>query len=206
MRLVQQGRFDYDFLRSRPAGASLEGYLFPDTYQVSPDVTAADLIQRMLRTFDQRVASQMRQQAAARGLTVHQWVTLASIVEREAVIASERPVIASVYLNRLELGMKLDADPTVQYALGYQAQTRSWWKRPLLLEDLEVKSPYNTYKNPGLPPGPIANPGLASLRAVVEAPDTDYYYFVANKQAGDGSHVFARTIEEHQRNIARYGK
>lgn len=137
-------------------------------------------------------------------MSVYQAVTLASIVEREAVIPDERPLIASVFLNRLRKGMYLNADPTVQYALGYQKQGHTWWKRPLLLEDLDVDSPYNTYRHPGLPPGPICNPGLDSLKAVANPAHTDYYYFVANDVAGDGSHVFAKTLEEHQANIKKY--
>ncbi|MFQ6058369.1 MAG: endolytic transglycosylase MltG [Anaerolineae bacterium] len=202
MRLVQNGGFDYDFLRDRPPDhLSLEGYLFPDTYQIPANFSTAQVVDLMLRTFDQRFTPEMRQQAAERGLTIHEVVTLASIVEREAVVASERPTIASVFLNRLAAGMKLDADPTVQYALGYQEGESTWWKRPLLLEDLEIESPYNTYKNAGLPPGPICSPGLASLQAVLTPAETDYYYFVA---VGDGSHAFARTLEEHLENQSKY--
>ncbi len=202
MRLVREGAYDYEFLRDRPYGSSLEGYLFPDTYRVPPRFNAADFIDLMLKTFDARFTPQMRQAAAAKGWTIHEVVTLASIVEREAVVASERPIIAGVFINRLEAGMKLDADPTVQYALGYQGEGM-WWKTPLLLEDLEIDSPYNTYLNAGLPPGPICNPGLASIQAVLEPAETDYLYFVA---VGDGSHVFARTLEEHNRNRAKYQK
>ena len=200
MELVQGGSYDYDFLRDRPQGSSLEGYLFPDTYRVPPRFNAADFIDLMLKTFDARFTSQMRQAAAAKGWTIHEVVTLASIVEREAIVASERPIIASVFINRWEAGMKLDADPTVQYALGYQEEGK-WWKTPLLLEDLQVDSPYNTYLNAGLPPGPICNPGLASIQAVLEPAETDYLYFVA---VGDGSHAFAKTLEEHNKNREKY--
>lgn len=208
MKLVQGGSYDYDFLRDRPQmspglNPGLEGYLFPDTYRVPPRFNAADLIALMLETFDARFTPQMRQAAAAKGWTIHEVVTLASIVEREAVVASERPIIASVFINRWEAGMKLDADPTVQYALGYQEEGRTWWKTPLLLEDLQVDSPYNTYLNAGLPPGPICNPGLASIQAVLEPAETDYLYFVA---VGDGSHAFAETLEEHNRNREKYQK
>ena len=200
MELVQGGSYDYDFLRDRPQGSSLEGYLFPDTYRVPPRFNAADFIDLMLKTFDARFTSQMRQAAAAKGWTIHEVVTLASIVEREAIVALERPIIASVFINRWEAGMKLDADPTVQYALGYQEEGK-WWKTPLLLEDLQVDSPYNTYLNAGLPPGPICNPGLASIQAVLEPAETDYLYFVA---VGDGSHAFAKTLEEHNKNREKY--
>jgi UPF0755 protein len=206
LRLVQAGEgFDFSLLRDRPDGASLEGYLFPDTYQIPTSWSATQVVELLVGTLDQRFTPEMRQQAAERKLTLHEVITLASIVEREAAVASERPVIASVFLNRLAEGMKLDADPTVQYALGYDDKQRTWW-RTLLLDDLQYSSPYNTYANAGLPPGPICNPGLDSIQAVLQPADTQYLYFVANSVAGDGSHVFARTFEEHQRNIARYGQ
>jgi UPF0755 protein len=131
-------------------------------------------------------------------------VILASIVEREAVVSSERPIIASVYLNRLHQQMKLQADPTVQYALTSDAAANAeptYWKRPLTLSDLTVASPYNTYQVAGLPPGPICNPGLASLAAVAHPATTDYLYFVARN---DGTHAFARTFDEQQQNVAKY--
>jgi UPF0755 protein len=140
----------------------------------------------------------------ANGLTLHEAVTLASIVEREAVQPDERPLIAGVFLNRLRLGMPLGADPTVQYALADDPQSVErfgFWKQGLTLEDLEVESPYNTYVNGGLPPGPIANPGLDSLEAVAYPAETSYLYFVARE---DGSHVFAETLEEHLRNVEQY--
>jgi UPF0755 protein len=198
------GNYDYDFLRQRPAGSSLEGYLFPDTYLLRPRHTPADLIRMMLDNFANKLTPAMRERAASQGLTVHQLVTLASIVEREAVQPAERPIIASVFLNRLRQGIPLYADPTVQYALGSDpASVARWgyWKKELTPADLEVASPYNTYRHPGLPPGPIANPGLASLQAVLEPADTDYLYFVAR---GDGSHAFSRTEEEHVRNVLKY--
>lgn len=206
LELVHAGTgFSYDFLANRPEDVkSLEGYLFPDTYEFHSDATAADVIDRMLTTFDERFTSEMRQQAEAQGLSIHEVVTVASIVEREARVPEERAVIASVFHNRLAVGMHLNADPTVQYALGYQEDTEQWWKRPLYFEDLEYDSPYNTYKYIGLPPGPICNPGLAALQATVDPAETNYYYFVANDVAGDGSHVFAETLEEHRANIEKY--
>jgi len=131
-------------------------------------------------------------------------VTLASIVEREAVEPSERPIIASVFLNRLRAGIALQADPTVQYAVGQNNPSVAkygYWKKDLTLDDLQVDSPYNTYVHPGLPPGPIANPGLASINAVVRPASTNYLYFVAKN---DGTHVFAETLEEHLRNVEQY--
>lgn len=196
LALARTGQFDYDFLKDRPEGATLEGFLFPDTYRLEKDATAEDLINAMLVNFDRRVTPEIREGLANQNLSLYQGIIVASIVEREAVIADERPLIASVFLNRLKIGMKLDADPTVQYALGYQEDTGEWWKRPLLLVDLEVDSPYNTYKNPGLPPGPIANPGLDSIRAVADPADTNFLYFQAECD-NSGKHRFAETLEEH---------
>jgi UPF0755 protein len=202
--LVAQGRryFDYEFLQDRPPEAGLEGFLFPDTYLLPIQPTALDTIERMLANFDQRFTVEMRQAAVEQEMTIYQVVTLASIVEREAVVAEERPVIAGVFLNRLEEGMNLDSCPTVQYALGYQEDAGQWWKTPLTLEELDhVNSPYNTYLHRGLPPGPICNPGLASIQAVLEPVETDYLYFLAK---GDGSHAFATTFEEHLQNQQKY--
>ncbi len=214
MSLVRSGRsppgsglsFDYDFLRDLPPDySSLEGYLFPETYQVPTEFTAADMIDLMLRTFDERFTPEMRERAKEMGMTIHEVVTLASIVEREAVVSVERPTIASVFHNRIATGMRLDADPTVQYALGYQ-EGQGWWKKPILFVDLDVQSPYNTYRRVGLPPGPICSVGEASLRAVLWPDDTDYLFFVANTVAADGSHVFAETYDEHLENQRKYQK
>jgi UPF0755 protein len=197
---------DYNapFLAQRPPGATLEGYLFPDTYFFTVDATARDIVARLLATFNEKFPPELQAKTAEQGLTLHQAVTLASIVEREAQVASERPVIASVYLNRLKQGMLLQADPTTQYAIAADPASVAkygWWKRDLTLDDLKVASPYNTYVSPGLPPAPIASPGLASLRAVIEPEQTDFLFFVAKP---DGSHAFARTLDEHNRNVRQY--
>jgi len=200
--LVQAGYFDHEFLQHRPPEATLEGFLFPDTYLLPVQPTALDIIERMLADFDQRFTAEMRQAAAEQEMTIYQVVTLASIVEREAVVAEERPIIAGVFLNRLENDMNLDSCATVQYALGYQEDTKQWWKTPLTLGELDrVNSPYNTYLHRGLPPGPICNPGLASIQAVLGPVETDYLYFLAK---GDGSHAFATTFEEHLQNQQKY--
>jgi len=197
----------YPFLQERPTGASLEGYLFPDTYELPLEgATAQDLLQRQLDTFARRVLplyeAALTQQTTA--LSLYEVLTVASIVEREAVIAEERPAIAGVYLNRLVVGIKLEADPTVQYAMGYQPATDQWWKTPVFLEEYSsVDSPYNTYLYPGLPPGPIANPGLSSVQAVLQPAEHDYLYFVALPD-GSGRHVFATTFEEHSINVQKY--
>jgi UPF0755 protein len=204
LTLVRSGSDGYDFLSDRPADApaSLEGFLFPETYRIPMDYDAGQILDLLLGTFGERFTPAMVQTAADRGMTIHEVVTLASIVEREAVIAEERPIIASVYLNRLEQGMYLQSDPTAQYALGYQEDSGQWWKIPMSLEeDMQVDSPYNTYLYPGLPPGPICSPGLASIQAVLEPADTTYLFFFSKF---DGSHAFAETYEEHLRNQELY--
>jgi UPF0755 protein len=195
---------EFDFLADRPAGASLEGYLFPDTYQIGPEYGAREVIALMLQTFDGRVTPEMRARAEAQGMTLREVITLAGIVEREAMIPDERPVIAKVYLNRLEIIMHLGADPTVQYAKGYDPATGKWWNT-LTAEDYQaVDSDYNTYTHYGLPPGPICNAGLDSIRAVLYPADVEYLYFLRNDVKGDGSHVFAVTFDEHLANQAKY--
>ncbi len=194
----------YSFLASLPEGASLEGYLFPDAYTVAPDATAAALVDSMLARFDATMTPAMRQSYGTLGLSLRDAVVLASIIEKEAVLDEEKPLMAAVFLNRLAAGMPLQADPTVQYALGYQAATGGWWKAPLSAEDLAVASPYNTYLAPGLPPGPISNPGLASLAAVANPAAVDYLFFVVDCAAATpGAHAFSVTYDEHLANIAR---
>jgi UPF0755 protein len=193
--------FTYNFLADLPPGATLEGFLFPETYRLPEEATATDLLGRMLGTFDTRMSSEVRAAAADHGLNVYELITLASIVEREAVLDEERPLIASVYHNRLESGWFLSACPTVQYGLG---QPSDWWPT-LTLDDLELDSPYNTYHNLGLPPGPICSPGLASIRAGAYPADSVFFFFLANCTKNDGSHLFAATQEEHNANYALCG-
>ena len=193
--------FTHDFLAERPAGASLEGYLFPDTYRVLPDTTTRGFVQRLLDQFGKQVSGGVREGIRSSGLSLHEAVTLAAIIEREAQVAAERPLIAGVFFNRLRVNMPLGACTTIQYALGYQEAEGRWWKQILSYADLEVASPYNTYRLVGLPPGPICNPGLGSLQAVAAPEATDYYYFVAT---GDGSHAFSRTLDEHNANVRKY--
>jgi UPF0755 protein len=204
LRLVQSPR-EHGLNPPDPAAQTLEGYLFPDTYQFDPKVTPNEIVVAMLRQFDRRFDADLRRQAAARGLTVSQAVTLASIIEREAAQPSERPLIASVFHNRLAAGMNLDADPTVQYAAAGRdlraAASYGFWKRDLTVDDLKIESAYNTYRVDGLPPGPICSPGLDSLQAAVVPAETRFLYFVAR---GDGSHAFAETSHEHQANVQRF--
>jgi UPF0755 protein len=180
-----------------PSGRSLEGFLFPDTYDLEMDITADELVELMVSNFEQRVDDSIRQGFREQGLSLYEAVILASIVEREAVVPEERPRIAAVFLNRLAASMNLDADPTVQYAVASNRQDQ-WWPQ-LTLQDLQVDSPYNTYRFTGLPPGPIASPGLESLKAVAFPLTTSEYYFRALCD-GSGRHAFAETFEEHQRN------
>jgi UPF0755 protein len=180
------------------ATATVEGFLFPDSYRLDPRWTAPDVVDLMLDTFRERLDADLDQAYQARGLSLLEAVTLASIIEREAALPEERALMASVFFNRLALGMKLQSDPTVQYGLGLQPDG-DWWKSPLIAADLETESPYNTYLHAGLPPAPIANPGLASLEAVALPADTPYYYFRTSCD-GRGGHAFAETFEEHLRN------
>lgn len=178
-----------------PAGVSHEGLLFPDTYALPRSLTAEAFIGILTDNFRTHVTTDMQARFSDQGLSVYEAVTLASIVQREAVVADEMPLIASVFLNRLAVPMKLDADPTVQYSLGY-SDVWGWWKSPLSLADLETSHPYNTYRIPGLPPGPIANPGMTALLAVAYPESSGYYYFRAACD-GSGLHDFSVTFEEH---------
>jgi peptidoglycan lytic transglycosylase G len=211
---ARTAQYDYPWLVDRPAGASLEGFLFPDTYQLPAEVAPSTMVDLMLATFDARVAPEIEGRLAGkmifdlklgdyRPMTMYDVVTLASIVEREAVLDEERPIIASVYYNRLdpayvdETALRLSSTPTVAYAKGYDPATDSWWNPVLEGEAQTIDSPYNTYKVQGLPPGPICSPGLASILAVLNPAKTDYLYF---HNLSDGSHLFASTLEEHLRN------
>lgn len=180
-----------------PAGSSLEGFLFPDVYELPPDISAAGLRDTLLENFRNSVGTQLITDAMADSLTMRDIVIIASIAEREAVHNDEHPLITSVYRNRLDIGMKLDADPTVQYALN-GARGR-WWPRITTADYRGVDSIYNTYLNTGLPPGPIASPGLSAIRAAVYPAETSYIYFRARCD-GSNYHNFATTYDEHLAN------
>ncbi|MCL4299666.1 MAG: endolytic transglycosylase MltG [Anaerolineae bacterium] len=200
---------NHPLLADRPPDQSYEGYLFPGTYPLPDKATPADLIARMLENMAGHLPANVLTLARQRGLTFYQAITLASIVERETAIPAEKPFVASVYLNRLKAGSSqplLQADPTVQYALGYQFASDQWWKTPVSLEEYaQVNSPYNTYLYPGLPPGPIASPGLDSIMAVLQPAQTDYLFFVCQQpRCEGGQHVFATSYEEHLQNVAVY--
>jgi UPF0755 protein len=187
----------FDFL----AGAStVEGFLYPDSYIFSRNISSAEeMIAEMLRSFSAHLTSDLTNGFERQGLTVYQAVTLASMVEREAIREQEQPMIASVYLNRFKMGMKLDADPTVQYAIGYNFLQQTWWTNPLTLLDLQVNSVYNTYIYEGLPPSPIANPSPRALRAVAFPAESVFLFFRA-KCDGSGFHEFSETFDDHLQN------
>lgn len=194
----------WDFLEGMPEGASLEGFLFPDTYTIGSNASAQEVIDYMLSNFDARFTDQMRDQADAMDMSIYEVVTLASIVEREAAVPEERATVAGLYLNRLDSGMILNADPTLQYVVG---TPQDWW--PVLdTEMIEAArgTPYNTYDEadaPGLPFGPIANPGIRSLQAVLMPEEHDYIYMMA-KGDGSGTHAFSDNLAEHEQNICTY--
>jgi len=175
----------------------LEGYLFPDTYSIPRHTEASQLVRLMIERFKAIATDSLREEARARGWTTRQMVTIASLVEKETSRPEERPIVAAVYANRLRLGMALQCDPTVIYALMRAGKYTGNLRR----DDLALNSPYNTYRFPGLPPGPIAAPGKTSLEAVARPADADYLYFVSRN---DGSHEFARTLAEHNRNVQKF--
>jgi len=178
---------------------SAEGTLFPGAYTLHRDTSAGNLVQTLTQAFESAITTEIEGGLAQQGLSRDQAITLASIVERESVVDDEMPLIASVFLNRLTIDMKLDADPTVQYAIGYNDTQSTWWTNPLSNADLQIDSPYNTYLYGGLPPTPICNPDLNALRAVAFPAQTPYYYFRAACD-GSGRHSFAETFEEHKDN------
>jgi UPF0755 protein len=197
--LYLAGGQDHDFKvieGNTEFSGNLEGYLFPDTYTVETGITEEEIITVMVRRFAQAVLPEWSRENVddnARKLGLHGIITLASIIEKEAKLSEERPLVASVFYNRLRLNMPLQSCATVQFALGS-------WKTRLTLNDLEIDSPYNTYITLGLPPGPIASPGLSSVRAALAPAASDYLFFAADQKGG---HVFSRTFREHQKAIAQ---
>lgn len=177
----------FSFLKDVPDYLTLEGYLFPDTYQVYKDSNEEEIISKMLLRFNEIYNDEMKKNQKELGMNLNEVITLASIIEREAKIDSERAIISAVFHNRLKINKPLESCATVQYVLGER-------KEYLTYEDLKVESPYNTYNNNGLPPGPIASPGLKSIEAALNPADVDYLYFVSN---GDGTHTFTKTYKDH---------
>jgi UPF0755 protein len=178
-----------------------EGYLFPDTYLIPRNADINLIVSLMRSNFDKKYASVKSTQTTV--LTEAQTIIIASIIEREAIFAADRPLVASVLINRFEMDMPLGSDPTVMYALGFQADTKTWWKKDLTADDLLVNSSYNTRKNVGLPPTAISNPGLSAIEAALAPAKTNYLYFFSDKQ---GHLHFATTIQGHNANIQKYGE
>lgn len=177
-----------------------EGYLFPDTYLVPKNADINTILSIMKNTFEKKF-SQIPNIEKSK-LTKNEIVIIASLVEREAKFQKDRPLVASVILNRLKIDMPLQIDATVQYVLGFQKNEKTWWKRDLTRNDLEIDSSFNTYQNTGLPPAPIANPGFDVLNGVVNAADTNYLYYISDKY---GQNHYARTLQEHNANIKKFG-
>ncbi|HEX7614339.1 MAG TPA: endolytic transglycosylase MltG [Thermoanaerobaculia bacterium] len=196
---------DYEALFQKPGefeglpkdAPTLEGFLFPDTFTITRSMGAREILGAMTRQFARRLPEGFEQKARALGLSVLEATTLASLVEKETAVSGERPIVSGVYRNRMRKGMLLQCDPTTIYAL----KRLGIWRGSLARSELAVDEPYNTYVKPGLPPGPICNPGIASLHAAIAPADVPFLYFVA---AGDGSHHFSQDYEEQQRNAARY--
>jgi UPF0755 protein len=180
-----------------PQATDLEGFLFPETYTLPRGIPASRLIGMMVGRFRAVYTDDLRRRAEAAGLTTHQVITLASLVEKETAQPDERPIVAAVYRNRLRLGMAMQADPTIVYALEKAGR----YDGNIHKADLSINSPYNTYKYPGLPPGPVASPGKASIEATLAPADVKYLYFVSRN---DGTHVFAETLEAHNRNVQKF--
>lgn len=180
------------------ASEGMEGYLFPDTYLFPPAVTAATAVSTMRNTFNQKFTEEEISKLDNLGLTLDEAVVLASLLERETLTKEERPVVAGILFNRLSINMPLQIDATVQYALG---EPGDWWPKELTRDQIQnTNSPYNTYQNTGIPPAPIANPGLTSLLAIANPEDTDYFYYIH----ADGQIYYAEDLEGHNSNIARY--
>jgi len=193
--LAVQGKFNYDFLKDLPPGASLEGFLFPDTYLIPRAGTAKDLITQQLEAFKRLWTDARQTQAAKRKLNALQVVTIASLIEREARFQEDRPLVASVIYNRLAAGWPLQIDATVLYAKGV-------WQSTVTTDDRKIVSPYNTYLHTGLPPGPIANPGIKAIDAALQPADTGYFFYLSDPQ---GHNHYAKTNEEFARLLKQYG-
>lgn len=180
--------------------AQHEGYLFPDTYLIPRNADAAMVIAMMRENFDKKY--QELSSSTTTNFSQNEIVTIASLIEREAKHDEDRPLVSSVIHNRLQIGMPLQIDATVQYVLGYTPSEKRWWKQGLTYDDLKISSPYNTYENPGLPPGPIANPGVKALEAAMNPAESDYLYYISDKY---GQNHYAKTLNEHNANIKKHG-
>ncbi len=176
-----------------------EGYLFPDTYLIPKDADIKTIVSQMKDNFDRKYATL---DASKIKLSKNEIIILASMIEREAKFSEDRPLVASVLLNRFEIGMKLDIDATVQYLLGYSKEENNWWRKNITYADLKINSPYNTYLNAGLPPTPMANPGIEALKAIISPTNTNYIYYISDKT---GHLHFAKNLQEQNANIEKFG-
>lgn len=188
---------DFYFLQEIPVAYDMEGYLFPDTYNIFSDATADDVVYKMLSNFDKKVTLEMRQEVERKEKTLYEVITLASIIEKEVRSQEDMEIVSGIFHNRLEIGQPLQSCATLAYVLGEN-------KARYTIEDTQVDSPYNTYQNSGLPPGPIANPGLRAIKAAIYPAETDYNFFLSASDTGET--VFSRTLEEHNLNKAKYLK
>lgn len=185
---------NYEFLADKPASAGLEGYLFPDTYRFFKDARPEDIVIKMLENFDKKFTKEMRLEAAKQGETIFEVLTLASIIQKEVSDSGDMKIVAGIFKNRLSVGMAMEADSTINFITGKKMPQAA-------LNDLKIDSAYNTYKYPGLPPGPISNPGLDAIKAAIWPEKTPYWYFLT---APDGKAVYSKTYEEHLKNRAKY--
>jgi len=180
---------------------AMEGYMFPDTYLIPKDATATAIVTMFKENFDKKITLEMLSVLQKEGISKDELVTIASLVEREGRTSIDRPIIAGILLNRLRRNWPLQVDATLQYALGYQPREKTWWKKELTDEDKKIDSPYNTYLNPGIPPGPIANPGFEAINAVIYPQVTDYMFYLHD---ATGVAHYAKTIEGHLENIRQF--
>ena len=189
-----EGDYEYDFLKDKPKDQNLEGYLFPDTYFLSAEVSTEQIIKKMLDNFSNKFTEKLERSAAEQGYNIHEIITLASIVEKEVSNREDMELVAGVLKNRLDIGMALQSDVTNHYLVGD-------WKKELTWADLNINSPYNTRKFKGLPPGPICSPGIASIEATINHKESDYLYYLSDK---DGNTHYSYTMEEHDQKKAKY--
>lgn len=186
-----------EFFNGAPKGASLEGYLFPDTYRIFKDAAAEDIVKKMLINFNNKLTDETRNEIARQGKTIYEIVTMASIIEKEVRTPEDMEIVSGIFWDRIKYGQPLESCATLAYILGVNKEQYS-------IEDTKIDSPYNTYRNPGLPPGPICNPGLNAIKAAVYPRYTEYNYFLSSRDSGET--VFSKTLDEHNRNKARYLK
>ncbi|MFA6410211.1 MAG: endolytic transglycosylase MltG [Candidatus Buchananbacteria bacterium] len=186
----------YEFLQTKPKNLDLEGYLFPDTYRIYRDATAKDIVAKMLDNFDKKFTAELRQEIKKQGKTIHDIVTLASVIEKEVSTEVDRKMVADIFYRRLKIGMPLQSDATVNYVTGDNALRPTY-------KDISVDNLYNTYKHKGLPPGPICNPGMSAILAAIYPTPNQYYYFLTTP---DGQVIYSKTNEEHAKAKAKYLK